>query len=101
MLAGRGVSVAGCGCQIRTRVRLLLVGLYNFGFLEPFNLLRAEAELRQHFVGLLAEFRRSRHHPARRARQRHGLAARLLEASLMSGLQAGWSGDASLDTRGP
>ncbi|MGY4334582.1 hypothetical protein ACVWWG_008999 [Bradyrhizobium sp. LB7.2] len=33
-----------------------------------------KAELLQHFVGLLAELRRPRHHPARRARQRHGLA---------------------------
>ena len=38
------------------------------------DLVRAEAELGQHLVGLLAEFRRPRRHLARRARQREGLA---------------------------
>ena len=43
-------------------------------FSQACDLVLAEAELLQHLLGLLAEFRRPRHHPARRARQRHGLA---------------------------
>src|SRR5262245_43526849 len=38
------------------------------------DLVGAEAEFGKHFLGLLAELRRPRRHPARRARQREGLA---------------------------
>src|SRR5262249_33180945 len=38
------------------------------------DLILREAEFGEHLFGLLAEFRRPRRHPARRARQREGLA---------------------------
>ena len=50
------------------------VGYVVFNNPERRNLVCTEAELPQDLVGLLAEFRRPRHHLARRARQRDGLA---------------------------
>ena len=47
------------------------------------DLVLAEAELGQHFLGLLAEFRRPRGHLAWRARQRHRLADELDVAVLV------------------
>ena len=41
---------------------------------QRLDLVRAKPELRQHLLGLLAEFRRPRRHLARGARQRHRLA---------------------------
>src|SRR5262245_18451983 len=41
------------------------------------DLVIGKAELGQHFLGLLAEFRRTHRHPARRARQCNGLANQL------------------------
>ena len=46
----------------------------DLSLLQGGDLLRAEAELGQHLVGLLADFRRPRRHPARGARQRDRLA---------------------------
>ena len=47
---------------------------HHLGVPERRDLVCTEAELFQDLVGLLAEFRRPRHHLARRARQRDGLA---------------------------
>src|SRR5205085_1476448 len=47
---------------------------HHLGLPQLRDFIGAEAELGQHLLGLLAEFRRPRGHPAWRARQRHGLA---------------------------
>src|SRR5215213_11658556 len=60
-----------------------IYGSYHLALAQFGDLVLAESELRQHFLGLLAEFRRARGHGARRARQRHRLADELDVAVLV------------------
>src|SRR5215213_8891292 len=58
-------------------------GSHHLALTQLCDLVFRKTELRQHFLGLLAELRRARGHAARRARQRHWLADELDVAVLV------------------
>src|ERR1700737_243334 len=61
-------------CAARsTEAREAALSSHHFGLSQPGDLVRTEAELGKHLVGLLAELRRPRRHLARRSRQRDRL----------------------------